>query len=189
MLALLRAALVSTLALMVLTGLVYPYALTGLCQLLMSSQANGSLVHGFDGKVVGSELIGQGFSDPGHFWPRPSSAGNNGYDPQASGPSNLGPTSQKLVDQLRAEAQKARAEGVTGPIAADELTGSGSGLDPDISVENALQQVPRIAKARGVGEDQLRKLVNEHVQERALGLFGEPRVNVLELNLGLGAGR
>ena len=176
----LRAATVATLALMVLTGLAYPLAVTGVSQLFWPRAANGSLALA-DGGVVGSELIGQAFADPRSFWGRPSAAGS-GYDPQASSPSNLGPTSQKLADSFGVEAAKARADGVVGPIPADRLTGSGSGLDPDISIENALGQCARVARARGLGADRVRALVQAHVQGRSLGLFGEPRVNVLELN-------
>lgn len=188
MLGTLRASLVATLGLMALTGLAYPLAVTGLCQLLLPHAANGSLTIAADGTVVGSELIGQPFVAPKYFWGRPSAAGN-GYDPQASGPSNLAPTSKKLADSFKAEADKARTDGVAGPIPADRLTGSGSGLDPDISIENALGQVGRVAKARGLGEDRLRQLVGDHTQERTLGLFGEPRVNVLALNRALDAAR
>jgi K+-transporting ATPase ATPase C chain len=184
MISTLRAAFVATLGLMVLTGVAYPMAVTGICQGLFPHAANGSLATTPDGKVVGSELIGQVFADPKFFWGRPSSAGN-GYDPQASSPSNLAPTSQKLADAFKAEAQKARTDGVTGPIPGDRITGSGSGLDPDISVENALGQVARIAKARGLSEDRLRQLVAANTEGRTLGLFGEPRVNVLALNRGL----
>jgi K+-transporting ATPase ATPase C chain len=181
----LRAAFVATLGLMVITGLAYPLAVTGICQMLFPHAANGSLAMASDDTtVVGSELIGQPFAAPKFFWPRPSAAGN-GYDPQASSPSNLAPTSKKLADAFKTEADKARADGVTGPIPADRLTASGSGLDPDISVDNALGQIARIAKAREVAADQIGKLVQDHVEERSLGLFGEPRVNVLELNRAL----
>ncbi len=181
-----RAALVATLGFMALTGLAYPLAVTGLCQALLPHAANGSLVTAGDGTVVGSELVGQPFSSPRFVWPRPSSAGN-GYDPQTSSPSNLAPTSQKLADAFKAEAEKARADGVSGPIPADRLTGSGSGLDPDISVDNALGQSARIARARGLSEDRVRALVLANAQGRSLGLFGEPRVNVLALNRALQA--
>jgi K+-transporting ATPase ATPase C chain len=170
-----------TVVTLVLTGLVYPFVSTGLAKLIFPHQAEGSLISDGKGSVVGSELIGQAFADPKFFWGRPSAAGA-GYDPQASSPSNLGPTSQKLADSFGVEAAKARADGVVGPIPADRLTGSGSGLDPDISLENALGQCTRVARARGLGVERLRALVQAHVQGRSLGLFGEPRVNVLELN-------
>lgn len=184
MTSLLRAALVATLALAAITGLAYPIAVTGLCQLALPTSANGSLLRRADGAVQGSSLIGQAFSEPRFFWGRPSAAGS-GYDPQASGASNLGPTSRKLAQSFAAEAAKARADGVTGPIPVDRLTGSGSGLDPDISIANARGQSARVAKARGLPQAQVDALLETHGQRRELGLFGEPRVNVLELNLAL----
>jgi potassium-transporting ATPase KdpC subunit len=184
MLGTLRAAFVGTLGLMALTGLAYPLAVTGVCQALLPHAANGSLALSPDGKVIGSERIGQVFASPKYFWGRPSAAGT-GYDPQASSPSNLAPTSKKLADSFKAEADKARADGVTGPISADRLTGSGSGLDPDISVENALGQIARVAKSRGISAEKIREVLLSNVEGRTLGLFGEPRVNVLALNRAL----
>ena len=167
-----------------LTGLVYPLAVTGLAQLIFPRQANGSLIEA-KGKVVGSELIGQSFSRPEYFHGRPSAAGN-GYDGTASGGSNLGPTSQKLIDRVRDDAKKFRAEnpGFTGPIPAD-LTTSASGLDPDISPASAEAQVARVAAARGVSAGRMQQLVAAHTEDRQFGILGEPRVNVLQLNLAL----
>jgi K+-transporting ATPase ATPase C chain len=175
-----------TLLMTVLTGLIYPGVVTGLCQLLFSRPANGSLLE-VNGKIVGSTLLGQNFSKPEYFHPRPSAAGNDGYDATASGGSNLGPTNQKLVDRMKADIAKFRKENPAyqGPIPADMLTTSASGLDPDISPASALAQAPRIAQARGATLDQVRQLVEDHSEGRQLGFFGEPRVNVLALNLDL----
>jgi potassium-transporting ATPase KdpC subunit len=178
-----RAAFVAVIGLGVITGVVYPLLVTGLCQLFFREGANGSLIRRGD-TVVGSRLIGQAFEDGRYFHGRPSSAGS-GYDPLASGPSNLGPLSRKLQGSFQTESKTAIAEGQTSPLPSDRLTGSGSGLDPDISPANARGQVPGVARARGVQEQELRALVDAHVQGRTLGLFGEPRVNVLELNLAL----
>jgi K+-transporting ATPase ATPase C chain len=175
-----------TLALTVLTGLLYPGLVTGLCQLVFRRQANGSLVleHG---RVLGSSLIGQNFTQPEYFHPRPSAAGVDGYDASASSGSNLGPTSKKLIDQVKADIEKFRKENphYHGPIPADLVTSSGSGLDPHISPASALAQVPRIAKTRGVSIDQVNRLVIESIEAPALGIFGDARVNVLLLNLSL----
>jgi len=173
-----------TLLLTVLTGLIYPGVVTGLCQLLFSRPANGSLVE-VNGKVVGSTLLGQNFSKREFFHPRPSAAGNDGYDPTASSGSNLGPTSQKLVDRVKGDIVKFRQDNPTyqGPIPADMLTTSASGLDPDISPASALAQAPRIAQARGIAVHQLTQFIGAHTEGRQLGFFGEPRVNVLLLNL------
>lgn len=166
-----------------LTGIAYPFAVTGVAQALMPAQANGSLIMQ-ESRVIGSSLIGQPFSDPRFFHGRPSAAGN-GYDAAASSGSNLGPLSRKLLQRVKADVDALRAEGVTAPIPADAVTTSASGLDPDISQEYALLQVPRIAKARGLSENSLRDLIARHTDTPALGLFGEPRVNVLKLNLAL----
>jgi K+-transporting ATPase ATPase C chain len=175
-----------TLLLTVLTGLIYPGVVTGLCQLLFPKQANGSLITN-GGQVVGSELIGQNFSRPEYFQPRPSAAGNDGYDPTASSASNLGPTNQKLSDRVKASVEKFHKEnpGFTGPIPSDLLTTSGSGLDPDLSPASAEAQAARIATARGIGAEQVQQLVAQNTQGRDLGFLGEPRVNVLRLNLAL----
>ena len=180
-------AIKATLVLTVLTGLLYPLALTGLAQILFPRQANGSLL-AVNGKTVGSALIGQSFTKPEYFQGRPSAAGN-GYDGLNSGGSNYGPTNQKLADRVRDDVKKFRAEnpGYTGPIPADLLTASASGLDPDISPASADVQVARVASARGMSADAVRQLVAAHTAGRQYGLFGEPRVNVLELNLALDA--
>lgn len=169
-----------------LTGLVYPAVVTGLCQLLFPGRANGSLVE-VNGRVVGSALIGQNFSRSEYFHPRPSAAGNNGYDGTASGGSNYGPTNQKLIDRVKASVKQFRKENpdFTGPIPADIVTASGSGLDPDISPASAYAQAARVAKARGVAVEQIRQLIARHTKGRDLGFLGEPRVNVLAINLDL----
>ena len=174
------------LVLTALTGLLYPGVVTGLSQILFPARANGSLVVA-NGHVIGSELIGQNFKRPEYFQPRPSAAGNDGYDPTASGASNLGPTSQKLADRVKDSVASFRKNnpGYTGPIPADLVTSSGSGLDPDISPASAEAQAARIAMARGVSLEQVRNLIAGHTQGRDLGFMGDPRVNVLEINLAL----
>src|SRR5580704_15120964 len=174
-----------TLVLTVLTGLIYPGIVTGLCQVLFPRQANGSLEYK-DGKVIGSTLIGQNFTKPEYFQPRPSAAGN-GYDATASSGSNLGPTSQKLVDRVKASADKFHKDNPTfsGTIPADLLTASGSGLDPHLSPESANAQVDRMAQARGANPQEIRALVAQLTEARDLGFLGEPRVNVLRLNQAL----
>jgi K+-transporting ATPase ATPase C chain len=174
------------LVLTVLTGLAYPLVVTGLCQVFFRDRANGSLVSA-NGRIAGSSLIGQNFTRPEYFQPRPSAAGNNGYDPMASGPANLGPTNQKLADRVKdsvAAFQKANPD-YTGPIPADLLTTSASGLDPDISPASADAQAARVAKARGIAVEQVRSLIASSTQGRDLGFLGEPRVNVLAINLAL----
>ena len=168
----------------VLTGLIYPTVVTGLCQLLFHAKADGSLIS-INGQVVGSQLIGQNFAQPQYFHPRPSAAGNDGYDGMASGGSNYGPTSQKLVDRVKASVEQFRKENpdFAGPIPADLLTASASGLDPDISPASAYAQAARVAKARGLSVEQIRQQIARHIQGRDLDLLGEPRVNVLALNL------
>ncbi|MGE3615917.1 MAG: potassium-transporting ATPase subunit KdpC [Gemmatimonadales bacterium] len=181
----LRPALVATAVLAALTGLGYPALVTGLAQLLFPRQANGSLVT-VDGRVVGSELIGQGFSRPEYFHPRPSAAGA-GYDATASGGTNKGPTDRKLADTLIAGsvAEVRATESVSGPLPADMVTRSASGLDPHISPANASLQVARVAAARGVGADLVRDVLTRYTEGRQFGFFGEPRVNVLMLNIAL----
>ncbi|MGC4056362.1 MAG: potassium-transporting ATPase subunit KdpC [Paludibaculum sp.] len=175
-----------TLVLTVLTGLAYPGIVTPLCQVLFPRQANGSLVS-VHGKVVGSSLIGQNFSKPGYFHPRPSAAGSDGYDASASSGSNLGPTSQKLADRVKASAEQFRKEnpGYSEPIPADILTASGSGLDPHITPAAALAQAARVATARGVELEQVKALIGQSTEGRELGMLGEPRVNVLALNMAM----
>jgi K+-transporting ATPase ATPase C chain len=177
-----------TLLMTVLTGLIYPGVVTGLCQLLFPHPANGSLLE-VNGKILGSTLLGQNFSKPEYFHPRPSAAGNEGYDATASGGSNFGPTNQKLIDRVKADIAKFRAEnpGYQGPIPADMVTTSASGLDPDISLASALAQAPRVAQARSAALDQVRQLIEAHTEGRQWGFLGEPRVNVLLLNLALNA--
>jgi K+-transporting ATPase ATPase C chain len=179
-------ALRMTLLLTVLTGLLYPLAITGVCQLLFSRQANGSLIQP-DGKVIGSSLIGQNFTRPEYFHPRPSAAGNDGYDATASGGSNLGPTNKKLLDRMAAAAAAFRKEnpGFTGAIPADMLAASGSGLDPHLSPAAAEVQADRVARARHASTEQIGALIASHTEPRDLGFLGEPRVNVLLLNLAL----
>src|SRR5690348_7064830 len=179
-------ALRMTALLTVLTGLVYPAVITGLCQMLFRSQANGSLLVQ-NGQTVGSLLLAQNFTRPEYFHPRPSAAGNDGYDPTASSGSNLGPTSQKLYDRVKTSAEQFRKDNpdYTGPIPADALTASGSGLDPQISVANASAQAARVAKARGVNRSTIESVIASATEGRDLGFLGEPRVNVLRLNLEL----
>ncbi len=167
----------------VLLGILYPLLVTGLAQVLFPSRANGQLIQR-KGVTVGSWLIGQPFSGPSYFHSRPSAAGA-GYDPTSSGGSNLGPTNQKLIDRVQADVARLQKENPASHVPVDLVTASGSGLDPDISPAAAEFQVPRIARERGLSRDQVRRLVREHTQARQFGLFGEPRVNVLELNLAL----
>ncbi|HEY7482136.1 MAG TPA: potassium-transporting ATPase subunit KdpC [Gemmatimonadales bacterium] len=183
---LLRPALVLTLLLCALTGLIYPGIVTGLAQLLFPRQANGSIIE-VNGRVVGSALIGQAFTRPEYFHSRPSAAGA-GYDATASAGTNKGPTDRKLADTLiaGAVAQVVKKDGVEpGKIPTDMVTASASGLDPHISPANAEAQVARVAQARGVNPDQVRELVVRHTEGRQFGVFGEPRVNVLLLNVAL----
>ena len=176
-------AVLMTIVTTVLFGLLFPLLITGLAQVLFPKQANGELVTR-NGQVVGSRSIGQSFSSSGYFHSRPSNAGA-GYDAANSGGSNLGPTNQSLVARVQGDAARLQAENPAAAIPIDLLTTSGSGLDPHISPEAAEFQVPRIAKERGLSEDAVRQAVRQHTQARQLGFLGEPRVNVLELNLAL----
>jgi len=172
-----------TLITTIIFGLLYPLAVTGLSRLLFPNQANGSLIEK-NGQVVGSRLIGQAFTSDKYFHSRPSAAGN-GYDATASSGSNLAPTNQQLVDRVKQDVTKLQQENPGVPIPADLVTSSGSGLDPDISPAAAEFQIPRIARVRGITAEALRPVIARHTQQRQWGILGEPRINVLELNLDL----
>jgi potassium-transporting ATPase KdpC subunit len=177
----------TTIVTLVLTGLIYPFVMTGLAQILFPWRANGSLVTDEKGEVVGSELIAQGFANPAYLQPRPSAAGEKGYDATSSSGSNLGPTSKKLQDRIKEDLKRLKEENPDprGPVPADLVTASGSGLDPHVSPQGALWQVPRIAKARGVAPDRVKAVIDANVEGRTFGILGEPRVNVLLVNLAL----
>jgi K+-transporting ATPase ATPase C chain len=185
MLSEIKPAVLITLVFTILTGLLYPLAVTGAAQVLFRRQANGSLIER-NGRVVGSQLIGQTFAKPEYFHPRPSAAGS-GYDAANSSGSNLGPTNPALADRLAKDAAEFRKENpeYSGLLPADAITASGSGLDPEITPANAAAQSARVAKARGASLEAIQKLVADHTQERDLGVLGERRVNVLQLNLAM----
>lgn len=185
MLTQLRPALFLFALLMLVTGIAYPLLMTGVAQTVFPAQANGSLIV-TNGQVLGSKLIGQAFTNNRYFWPRISAAGA-GYDAGASSGANLGPTSKKLLDRVKADAERIKAADGVQSLPPDAATASASGLDPDISPAYALQQVARVAKARNLTEDKVRALVEGHINRPVLGVFGEPRVNVLSLNIALDA--
>jgi K+-transporting ATPase ATPase C chain len=175
--------LLMTIVMTVLLGLIYPLVITGLAQVLFRNKANGQIISR-NGEAIGSRIIAQPFSSAKYFHPRPSAAGN-GYDAANSGGTNLGPTNQKLIDRVRADARTLEQENPGQPIPVDLITTSASGLDPEISPAAAEFQIPRVARERGLAEPAVRDLVEKHIRQRDLGLLGEPRVNVLELNLAL----
>jgi len=181
---LIKTTILMTLLTTLLVGIVYPLIVTAVSQMIFRDKANGQMITR-DGQPVGSRLIGQPFSSPGYFRSRPSAAGPAGYDAGASTGSNLGPTSKKLIDRVRIEAGRLQAENPGAPVPVDLVTASGSGLDPHITPEAAEFQIPRVARERRIGADEVRKLVLENTEGRTLGILGEARVNVLLLNLAL----
>jgi K+-transporting ATPase ATPase C chain len=178
-------AVLMTIVTTILFGLIYPLVVTGLAQVIFPENANGQLLRGSDGTVIGSRLIGQPFSSPGYFRSRPSAAGASGYDAGASSGSNLGPTNQKLIDRVKGDVEKLQTKNPGKPVPIDLVTTSGSGLDPHITPAAAEFQVPRVARERGISEDELRRIVSAHTEGRQFGFLGETTVNVLELNLDL----
>jgi K+-transporting ATPase ATPase C chain len=180
-----KSAFLMVLVFTVICGGVYPAMVTGIAQALFPKQANGSFVSDKSGKVVGSALIGQPFSDPKYFWPRPSATTDFAYNPAASGGSNSGPTNPAYIDTVAGRVKVLRDAGLSGPVPSDLAQASASGLDPHITPEAAIWQIPRVARARRMKEETLRKLVAAHSEDRQLGILGSPRVNVLVLNLEL----
>jgi K+-transporting ATPase ATPase C chain len=184
----LRSAVLMMVVLTVLLGIIYPLLMTGIAQVAFPHQANGSLLRDNSGSVIGSSLLAQNFTSPQYFHPRPSAAGADGYDAAASGGSNLGPTNQKLIDAVSDRAASYRQENALAPdapVPVDAVTTSASGLDPDISPANAVLQAGRVAKARNLTENEVRAMIDQYTEGRTLGILGEPRVNVLRLNLAL----
>jgi potassium-transporting ATPase KdpC subunit len=179
----LATAVLMTIATTVLLGVIYPLAITAVSELLFPHRANGQMIQR-DGKIVGSRIIGQAFTGPGYFHSRPSAAGN-GYDAANSAGTNLGPTNRKLIDRVRQDTASLHLDSPGKPVPIDLVTTSASGLDPNITPAAAEYQVPRIARERGTGEDEIRRLIIRHTEGRQLGFLGEPRVNLLELNLAL----
>jgi potassium-transporting ATPase KdpC subunit len=177
----------TTIVTLVLTGLLYPFVMTGLAQVLFPWRANGSLVTDEKGEVIGSELIAQGFANPAYFQPRPSAAGEKGYDATASSGSNLGPTSKKLRDRISEDLNRLKDENpdASDRVPAELVTASASGLDPHLPPEAMLWQAPRVAKARGISPERVKAVVESSVEKRTFGILGEPRVNVLLVNLAL----
>jgi K+-transporting ATPase ATPase C chain len=180
-------AVLMTIATTVLLGILYPLLVTGLAQIIFPRQANGGLIQGKDGVLIGSRLIGQPFSGPGYFHSRPSAAGAAGYDASASSGSNLGPTNAQLITRVNGDVARLQAENPNTPIPVDLVTTSGSGLDPDISPAAADFQIRRVAADRKIPETEVARLVQENSKDRQWGFLGEPRVNVLELNIALDA--
>src|SRR6266852_5623355 len=180
-------AILMTIVITILLGLIYPLFVTGVAQVIFPGKANGQLIRRGDGVIIGSRIIGQPFSGPGYFHSRPSAAGVAGYDAAASSGSNLGPTNKTLLDRVNSDVEKLQAENPGKPVPIDLVTTSASGLDPHISLAAAEFQAPRVARERRMNDDDLRLLVKKHTEGRQLGLLGEPRVNVLELNLDLDA--
>jgi potassium-transporting ATPase KdpC subunit len=182
---LLRTAVLLFFSLTIMTGVVYPALVTLIGQLAFPEQAGGSLIRNQDGVLIGSRLIGQPFSNPGYFWPRPSATDDFPYNPLASGGANLGPTNPVLLNTVAARIKSLEETGLPGPVPSDLVLASGSGLDPHISLEAAVLQIPRVERFRQVGAERLRQLVQDHLEDRQLGFLGVPRLNVVKLNLAL----